>query len=105
MPSGRRKFTSPICWHKPVNLEAWFPERPYFNSPNYGHDLEAYYTARDKAWKDLEQYDALVMPGGSGPMIDINNNLRIHDLILGFVQAGQAGRGGMLLRDGARLRP
>ena len=71
---------------QPVNLEAWFPERPYFNSPNYGHELEAYYTARDKAWKDLEQYDALVMPGGSGPMIDINNNLRIHDLILGFVK-------------------
>jgi putative intracellular protease/amidase len=70
---------------KPVNLEAWFPERPYFNGPNYGHDLEAYYSARDKAWQDLEQYDALVMPGGSGPMIDINNNLRIHDLILGFV--------------------
>lgn len=70
----------------PVSLEAWFPGRPYFNGPNYGHDLEAYYTARDKAWKDLEQYDALVMPGGSGPMIDINNNLRIHDLILGFVK-------------------
>ena len=25
------------------------------------------------------------MPGGSGPMIDINNNIRIHDLILGFL--------------------
>src|SRR5512147_2211777 len=73
----------------PVNLEAWFPERPYFNGPNYGHELEAYYTARDKAWKDLEQYDALCMPGGSGPMIDINNNIRIHDLILGFVKAGK----------------
>jgi len=70
---------------KPVNLEAWFPARPYFNGPNYGHALADYYTARDKAWEDLEQYDALVMPGGSGPMIDINNNIRIHDLILGFV--------------------
>ncbi len=70
----------------PINLETWFPARPYFNGPNYGHALADYYTARDKAWEDLEQYDALLMPGGSGPMIDINNNIRIHDLILGFLK-------------------
>ncbi|MEO8393733.1 MAG: type 1 glutamine amidotransferase domain-containing protein, partial [Chloroflexota bacterium] len=69
----------------PINLEAWFPARPFFNGPNYGLELADYYTARDKAWEDLAQYDALVMPGGSGPMIDIDNNIRIHDLILGFL--------------------
>jgi putative intracellular protease/amidase len=68
----------------PVNLSAWFPERPYFNAPNYGHALEAYYNARDKAWEELKQYDALLMVGGSGPMIDMVNNQRLHDVILGF---------------------
>jgi putative intracellular protease/amidase len=71
---------------KPINLEKWFPLRPYFNSPNFGQALEAYYTERDRLWKeDLSQYDALLMPGGSGPMVDIVNNLRVHDIILGFL--------------------
>jgi len=69
----------------PINLSKWFPERPYFNSPNFGRDLEAYYNARDKAWKELEEYDALLLPGGSGPMVDMANNQRLHDVILGFL--------------------
>jgi putative intracellular protease/amidase len=68
----------------PVNLSSWFPERPYFNSPNFGHELEAYYTARDSAWEDLKKFDALLLVGGSGPIIDMVNNQRVHDLILGF---------------------
>jgi putative intracellular protease/amidase len=68
----------------PVNLAAWFPERPYFNDPNFGHELEAYYNARDECWKQLEAYDALLMVGGAGPMIDMVNNQRLHDVILGF---------------------
>jgi len=68
----------------PKNLASWFPERPYFNDENFGHKLEAYHNARDKAWEDLEQYDALVMPGGSGPIIDMANNQRVHDVVLGF---------------------
>ena len=66
------------------SLASWFPERPYFNSPNFGHQLTAYYEKREQCWKDLEQYDALLMPGGSGPMADIVNNQRVHDVILGF---------------------
>jgi putative intracellular protease/amidase len=69
----------------PINLSKWFPERPYFNSPNFGHGLETYYNARNEAWKDLEQYDALLLPGGSGPMVDMVNNQRLHDVILGFL--------------------
>ncbi len=69
----------------PINLSAWFPERPYFNRPNFGHALEAYYNDRDKCWEDLKQYDALLLPGGSGPMIDMVNNQRLHDVILGFL--------------------
>jgi putative intracellular protease/amidase len=69
---------------KPINLSKWFPERPYFNSKNFGHELEAYYTARDKCWKELEPYSALLIVGGSGPIIDMVNNQRLHDVILGF---------------------
>ena len=69
----------------PKNLSTWFPERPYFNSTNFGHSLEAYHNARDKAWEDLKEYDALLIVGGSGPIIDMVNNQRLHDVILGFL--------------------
>jgi putative intracellular protease/amidase len=79
-----RKVDESTRLDNPVNLSKWFPERPYFNSKDFGHGLEAYYTARDKAWEDLRQYDALLMVGGSGPLIDMVNNQRLHDVILGF---------------------
>lgn len=67
-----------------INLSEWFPQMPYFNSPNFGHELEKYFSKRDKCWKELEQYDALLLPGGSGPMVDMVNNEHLHDVILGF---------------------
>ena len=73
----------------PINLSAWFPERPYFNASNFGHALEAYYAQRDKCWKDLEAYDTLLLVGGSGPIVDMVNNQRLHDVILGFVAANK----------------
>ncbi|MGB8215368.1 MAG: type 1 glutamine amidotransferase domain-containing protein [Anaerolineales bacterium] len=69
----------------PLNLSTWFPVRPYFNSPNFGPELEAYYNKRDACWKQLAEYDALLLPGGSGPMIDMVNNQQLHDVILGFL--------------------
>jgi putative intracellular protease/amidase len=69
----------------PINLSSWFPQMPYFNGPNFGQALEEYYTKRDGCWKDLEKYDALLLPGGSGPMVDMVNNERLHDVILGFL--------------------
>ncbi|NDJ63098.1 MAG: type 1 glutamine amidotransferase domain-containing protein [Chloroflexi bacterium] len=68
----------------PVSLSDWFPERPYFNNPNFGRELENYFTERDKCWESLQKYDALLLPGGSGPIIDMANNQRLHDVILGF---------------------
>src|SRR5690606_11592854 len=68
----------------PISLKDWFPERPYFNHPNFGHDLEKYYNERDKCWEELKKYVALLLPGGSGPMVDMVNNQRLHDVILGF---------------------
>lgn len=69
----------------PLNLAEWFPQMPYFNSANFGHALEDYHNARARCWQDLAQYDALVLPGGSGPMVDMVNNERLHDVILGFL--------------------
>lgn len=68
----------------PINLSEWFPERPYFSTQNFAHALEDYYNKRNKCWEDLKQYDALLMVGGSGPIIDMVNNQRLHDVILGF---------------------
>ena len=82
--SKTREIDTSTRLDNPINLAAWFPERPYFNLPNFGRELEQYYEARDKCWKELEQYDALLMPGGSGPMVDMVNNQRLHDVILGF---------------------
>ncbi len=70
----------------PIDLSSWFPQRPYFNSENFGHSLEAYYTERAQCWEQLKEYDALLMVGGSGPMIDMVNNQRLHDVILGFYE-------------------
>jgi putative intracellular protease/amidase len=70
----------------PINLEAWFPQRPYFNQSDFGHALEAYHNARYACWEELREYDALLMAGGSGPMVDMCNNQRLHDVILGFYE-------------------
>jgi putative intracellular protease/amidase len=73
----------------PINLSTWFPQMPYFNGPSFGHALEEYYNKRAECWKDLEKYDALLLPGGSGPMADMVNNERLHDVILGFLAQGK----------------
>jgi putative intracellular protease/amidase len=77
--------TSPRL-ENPVNLSDWFPQRPYFSAPKFAHQLEDYFNKRDERWKELEQYDALVMVGGSGPIVDMVNNQRLHDVILGFLK-------------------
>ena len=50
-------------------------------------DLEAYYKAREKARRDvLAGFDALLIVGGSGPIVDLANNQRVHDIILAFLE-------------------
>lgn len=73
----------------PINLAAWFPERPYFAAPNFVRGLEAYNVALDRAVADLARYDALLIVGGSGPIVDLANNQRVHDVILGFLRLGK----------------
>ena len=70
----------------PINLSEKLPSMPYFNSPSFGLELEAYYLKRDTFWNEfVDPYDALLLPGGSGPMADMVNNERLHNLILGFL--------------------
>lgn len=70
----------------PISLKDWFPERPYFNDQNFGHELVAYHKKREECWEQLAEYDALLMVGGSGPLIDMVNNQRLHDMVLGFLK-------------------
>ncbi len=72
------------------SLAARLPELPYWSSAEYLRRMEEYYVKRDQAWKDLiVNYDALLIVGGSGPMVDLANNQRVHDLILGFLAYGK----------------
>jgi putative intracellular protease/amidase len=70
-----------------LSLENWFPVRPYLSSGNYLRSLEEYYDKRKEGWKIIENYDALLMVGGGGAVVDLANNQRLHDMILGFYYA------------------
>jgi putative intracellular protease/amidase len=68
----------------PISLADWFPERPYAAASQYVRLLEKYNRDLDIALKRLDNYDALLIVGGSGPIVDLVNNQRVHDLILAF---------------------
>jgi len=75
----------------PISIEAKMPERPYFSSHNLIRELEEYNKAVAKASQEwLSQYDALLLVGGSGPIVDMVNNQRVHDMIMSFKAAGKA---------------
>lgn len=70
----------------PISIEALMPERPYLSSVDYLKKLEAYYhTLEEVTQNKLAEYQALLLVGGSGPIIDMVNNQRLHDIILAFV--------------------
>ncbi len=73
----------------PIVLSQWLPGRPYWSSPKFLREMETYYQELEVVEKDLEQYDALLIVGGSGPIIDLANNHRVHDLILSFYRMGK----------------
>ncbi len=73
----------------PIILSKWLPDRSYWSSPKILREMEAYYKALDEVQQDLEQYDAMLIVGGSGPIIDLANNHRVHDLILSFYRMGK----------------
>ena len=72
----------------PHDLSRLLPERPYVSQAALVHALEAYYRQREVAWSALlDRFDALLLVGGSGPCVDMVNNGRVHDLVLGFAAA------------------
>ncbi|WP_433617995.1 type 1 glutamine amidotransferase domain-containing protein [Dactylosporangium sp. CA-139114] len=72
------------------NLAAMLPVRPYLSSGSYIAAMEEYYDRRQAAWDAIvPRYDALLLVGGSGPIVDMVNNPRVHDLVLGFHAAGK----------------
>ncbi|MBT8227810.1 MAG: type 1 glutamine amidotransferase domain-containing protein [Dactylosporangium sp.] len=70
-----------------MSLKELFGVRPYLSSDGYLAALEGYYNQRQQAWEKLAGYDGLLLVGGSGPIVDMVNNPRVHDLILGFYYA------------------
>ena len=74
----------------PINISAWVTDRPYTSDPDYLRKLEAYNReVGDKLAEQIAEYDALLIVGGSGPIVDLANNHRVHDLILAFLRAGK----------------
>lgn len=73
----------------PINLSAWVPERPYYSSSNFLREMEAYNNGVDRIQQELEAYATLLIVGGSGALIDLANNHRVHDLVLSFYRLGK----------------
>lgn len=85
-----RKVEGSSLLDNPISLKDIFPlERPYMSSGNYLREFEAYHNCVAEAAKSLQEYDALVIVGGSGPIVDMVNNQRVHDLIRIFYEAGK----------------
>ncbi|MBE9192874.1 type 1 glutamine amidotransferase domain-containing protein [Gloeocapsopsis crepidinum LEGE 06123] len=85
MAEKTRKINDSERLDNPKSLADWFPRRAYPSSATYLRDMEAYYKQIDKIIaEELSEYDALAIVGGSGAMVDLANNQRLHDLILGF---------------------
>ncbi len=73
-----------------TSLADAFPQRPYYSAPDFLHQLESYYDKRREAQEQtVATYDAILLAGGTGPIVDIVNNQRVHDLVLGFHAAGK----------------
>jgi putative intracellular protease/amidase len=73
----------------PIDISSWVPERPYTCEDDYLRKLEAYHRAVDVVAQEIEDYDAILIVGGSGPIVDLANNERVHQLILAFLRAGK----------------
>ena len=87
MAARTRELDASPRLDKPRNLADWVPARPYPSSPTYLRDMEAHYRAVERVvTQDLPAYDAIVIVGGSGAMVDLANNQRLHELIMGFVR-------------------
>jgi putative intracellular protease/amidase len=75
----------------PISIADWIPTRPYTSDDDYLRKLEAYNLAvGERLEAEIAGYDAILVVGGSGPIVDLANNGRVHDLILAFLRTGKA---------------
>ncbi|WP_280878196.1 type 1 glutamine amidotransferase domain-containing protein [Streptomyces pseudovenezuelae] len=71
----------------PLDLSSWLPEKPYRAKPYFLRDWEGYHTRLERIREQIaDRYDAMLIVGGSGPIVDLANNWRVHDLILAFYE-------------------
>jgi putative intracellular protease/amidase len=69
----------------PLNLSALISERPYNSDKDFERKIKLYREQTKIAVNEItSQYEALLLIGGSGPIVDLVNNQRLHELILGF---------------------
>jgi putative intracellular protease/amidase len=73
----------------PINLSELVPFRPYWSTPDFLRKLEDYNSQVDRLEETLAQYDAILLVGGSGPIVDMCNNERVHALVLKFLRMGK----------------
>lgn len=74
----------------PVDLSSWLSERPYTSDPDYLRRLEQYNREAGEALDErIAEFDAMIIVGGSGPIVDLANNGRVHDVIMAFRRAGK----------------
>jgi putative intracellular protease/amidase len=71
----------------PLDISALVPERPYFSASDHLRQLEHHYTALHGVDVVVARFDALLLVGGSGPLVDMANNGQLHELILAFLRA------------------
>lgn len=71
-----------------INLSEWMPERPYFSADRFLRAWENYFRkVRQRQEEITSAYAGLLLVGGSGPIVDVVNNQRVHDIVLGFYRA------------------
>lgn len=81
-------FESEKRLESPLSMDDFIPERPYYCKDQFLRKLEAYYVKVRESQKALaEKYDAILLVGGSGPIVDMVNNQRLHEIVLGFHKA------------------
>lgn len=73
----------------PLSLTQWISERPYLSDPGYLRSLEEYNRQLERLDAEIGRFDAMLIVGGSGPIVDLANNERVHALILAFKRAGK----------------
>ena len=89
----------------PISLKRDAPGSPVLELAHLHSRDGGFYKKLDQVEKDLEKYDALLIVGGSGPIVDLANNDRVHDLISALQERGQADWRRVLRRRLPGLRP